>query len=62
MVSSVVTIVYMSGYSLHTRKYNVPIFSMAQANEGRVFASMNQASKLVSKLLIRWHHHFQRLS
>ena len=34
---------------------------MAQANEGHVFQSMNQASKLVSKLLYAITH-FQRLS
>ena len=51
LISSVVTI-YLSGYSLHTRKYNVPFFRMAQACEGHVLPSMNLASKRVSKLLI----------
>ena len=35
---------------------------MAQACEGHVLPSMDLASKRVSKLLITWHHHFQRLT
>ena len=51
LISSVVTI-YLSGYSFHTRKYNVSFFRMAQVCEGHVPLSMDLASKQVSKVLI----------
>ena len=51
LISSVVTI-YLSGYSLHTRKYNVSFFRMAQVCEGHALRSMDLASKRVSKVLI----------
>ena len=36
-------------------------FRTSQACEGRALPSMDLASRKVSKLLIRCHHHFQRL-
>ena len=59
LFSCVVTI-YLFGYSLHARKYNVPFFRMVQACEGHVLPSMDLASKMVSKLLIILHHHFSK--
>ena len=51
LISSVVTI-YLSGYSHHTRTYNVSFFRMAHACEGHGPRSMDLGSKWVSKLLI----------
>ena len=59
LISSAATI-HLSVYSLHTR--NVSFFRMAQACEGHVPRNMDLACKRVSKLLIKWYHHFQRLT